>query len=136
MTTISTESIAGIMNKTWNLSSLTVTKIEDGSTDLVQKVVNDLSSDEFIAEWGGYAPIQLTFYHNHAFDAIYQIDGETVKANGNWSISSSGITLSQSSGDNILLTNALLQGEVLSCGYEYLSSDYGINQLVFNQAQK
>lgn len=133
MTNISKESIAGIMNKTWKLSTLTVSQYDNTNGMLSSKNVEDFNGSDFISEWGGYAPIQLVFFHNHAFEAVYQIDGTTVQAEGTWLISSEGIVLSQTTGDDILLANSTLQGDILSCGYEYLSSDYGIQKLVFKQ---
>jgi len=130
---MSKESLLGIMNQTWNLSSVTVSTLDATSENVIQKSIEDFNNNEFISEWGGYAPIQLSFFSNHLFEATYQIDGDVVKAKGQWSIQASNIILTQSSGDNILLTNATLMATELTVGYEYLSSDYGINKLIFKK---
>ena len=133
MTNISKESIAGIMNKTWKLSTLVVNHFDETSESVVSKTVEDFQSPDFLTGWGGYAPIQLVFFHTHAFEAVYQIDGATVQAQGTWSISSEGIVLRQSTGDDILLSSSTLQDNILSSGYQYQSSDYGIGKLIFTQ---
>lgn len=133
MTTITKKALSGITNNAWKLKLMTA-HLYDSTTEQVQAItLTDFNTTVFTEHFSGYLPVEITFHHNHTFDAVYWTAEGKVNAKGSWNIDPQGLLLSQSTGDKIYLLKAKLKGEELSARYEYLSSDQGIEQLIFER---
>lgn len=131
MAVISSNTLAGKTSKIWKLQSALAEQCDaEGNSKTVE--ITDFSNEHFLAEIGGYAPVEMTFFENRNIKLTYQIEGMQVAADGRWNTDRDNIILEQSTGDQILLlAPQIIDDKTISVGYEFLSLDHGIKKLTF-----
>ena len=118
--------------KVWRLQALSTEMYDVDKGGMVITDLVDFNQADFTGRFGGYVPVQITFYDNRNFDVLYQTADGPIEGTGRWIKNADHIVLQQNTGDEIELPAATLDADdQFHCQYAYLGGNMDIQQLKY-----
>ncbi|AFC22773.1 hypothetical protein [Saprospira grandis] len=118
--------------KVWRLQALSTEVYDVDKGGMVTTDLVDFNDSNFTSRFGGYVPVQITFYDNRNFEVLYHTADGPIEGNGRWTKNADHIVLQQNTGDEIELPKAVLAAEdQFHSQYAYLGGNMDIQQLKY-----